>query len=74
MILITGGLGYLGGRIAKHLVTNTDQKVVLGTRNSGNHSLKLKDCDLIKMDMSNKNDLDAGCKGIQYKTDQSAHD
>ena len=64
MILITGGLGYLGGRIAKHLVTNTDQKVVLGTRNSGNHSLKLKDCDLIKMDMSNKNDLDAGCKGI----------
>ena len=64
MILITGGLGYLGGRIARHLVTNTDQKVVLSSRSSRNHSLKLKDCDLIKMEMSNKDDLDAGCKGM----------
>jgi len=64
VILITGGLGYLGGRIARHLVTNTDQKVVLSSRSSRNHSLKLKDCDLIKMEMSNKDDLDAGCKGM----------
>ena len=64
MILITGGLGYLGGRIARHLVTNTDQKVVLSSRSSRDHILKLKDCDLIKMEMSNKDDLDAGCKGM----------
>ena len=65
MILITGGLGYLGGRIAKHLITNTDQKVVLGTRNTDNCPSILKDCRLIEMDMSNKKYLDAGCKGIQ---------
>ena len=30
-ILITGGLGYLGGRLAQHLVTKTNHDVILGT-------------------------------------------
>ncbi len=32
MILITGGFGYLGGRIAKRLVDSKKEKVILGTR------------------------------------------
>lgn len=31
-ILITGGLGYLGGRLAKYLVNNTSHTVRIGTR------------------------------------------
>ena len=32
MILITGGLGYLGGRIANHLMQKQDAPIVLGVK------------------------------------------
>ncbi len=31
-ILVTGGFGYIGGRLAKAIITNTEHQVILGTR------------------------------------------
>jgi UDP-glucose 4-epimerase len=33
-ILITGGVGYLGGRLAQYLVNNSSHTILLGTRNN----------------------------------------
>ena len=33
-ILITGGFGYIGGRLAKAIVVNTEHRVILGSRES----------------------------------------
>ena len=33
-ILITGGFGYIGGRLAKAIIANTEHRVILGSRES----------------------------------------
>ena len=59
MILITGGLGFLGARIAKDLLQN-GHALRLGSTRSQTISLptELEGCDLAYLDLSNKEVLD----------------
>tara|TARA_B100000686_G_scaffold87986_1_gene94715 strand:+ start:11438 stop:12379 length:942 start_codon:yes stop_codon:yes gene_type:complete len=64
MILITGGLGYLGGRIAVDLLAS-NKKVRIGTRRSGMKKPDfLPDCEMVQMDMENTSSLVNACEGV----------
>ena len=63
-ILITGGLGYLGGRLASYLL-NLGYKVFLGTRNSPNSiSEPLSDAIPVQMDWQNSISLKSATCGM----------
>lgn len=64
-ILITGGLGYLGGRVAQYLAQNTSYYLGLGVRNSGVEPPKwLSNGELIKLDVMNDELLSRACKNV----------
>ncbi len=64
-ILITGGLGYLGGRVAKYLAQNTGYYILLGVRNTDIDSPTwLTNGEIIKLDILNDNQLLQACEGI----------
>lgn len=64
MVLITGGLGYLGARIAEALVLN-GQKVRIGSsRNEPKVPFQLKSCEVVKIDFNNYQSLEDACKDI----------
>jgi UDP-glucose 4-epimerase len=64
MILVTGGLGYLGGRICQELV-NSGYKVRIGTsRKDVNIPYKLNDCEIAHIDLLSPDSLKAACKGV----------
>ena len=55
MILITGGLGYLGGRIANHLLQTQDIPILLGTKDQDyNLPYELQNCKVIQLDVLKK--------------------
>lgn len=62
-ILITGGFGYIGGRLAKYLYQFGHQ-VVLGTRNAGDSPEWLPQAEVVKTDWSDSNALAQICTGI----------
>lgn len=70
LILVTGGLGYLGGRAALALSKNPDYSLRLGV-----HSTDTKDyprwvrnnrLEVVKIDVSSKEALDYACKGVDF--------
>ena len=64
-ILITGGFGNLGGRLAQALAANPGLSVRLGTRQR--HPVPpewLPDCEPVAMDLMSEADLDAACAGV----------
>lgn len=64
-VLIIGGLGYLGGRIAQSLLTINKYKVILGTRgNQAGLSRKLAGCDIALMNLLEKNSIQKTLKGV----------
>ena len=65
MILITGGLGYLGGRIANYLVQTKNIPIVLGTKNQ-DYKLpyELRNCEVIQLDLLKTSDIELACEGI----------
>ena len=64
MILVTGGLGYLGGQICKELI-NSGEEVRIGTsRISAKIPLALSQCQLVNIDLLKTESLIAACKGI----------
>mgnify|MGYP001158160858 FL=1 len=65
MILITGGLGYLGGRIANHLIQKQDTPIVLGVKDK-NFKLpdELRNCKVIQLNVLSASDLKAACNGV----------
>lgn len=66
MILITGGFGYLGGRIAKRLVNSRIEKIVLGTREIRPKIPKeLKGCRVVQMELDDHNQLLSACTNIE---------
>ena len=64
MILITGGLGYLGARIAENLLKSGLKVRIASSRNNPYVPEQLKSCEIIKIDLTNQNSLNNACKGI----------
>lgn len=62
-ILITGGLGFLGGRIAAYL-HQCGYKVVIGTRKKISKIDWLPNAEIIQLDWDDKESLDEACRGI----------
>ena len=63
-VLITGGLGYVGGRLVKAISENTDYQVRIGDRIIPDDISGVIKTDIIKMDVMSDNDLKKACKGI----------
>mgnify|MGYP001223501785 FL=1 len=64
MILITGGLGYLGARIANYLI-HSEKKVLLGIRSGANNIPDtLKDCEVCIVDLEDQENLNRACNGV----------
>ena len=65
MILITGGLGYLGGRIANHLLRTQDIPILLGTKDQDyNLPYELQNCKVIQLDVLKESDIKLACNGV----------
>jgi UDP-glucose 4-epimerase len=62
-ILITGGFGYVGGRLAEHL-QKTGHQVVLGSRTSSNPPNWLPEADVINTTWSDDRSLIRMCDGV----------
>lgn len=64
-ILITGALGYLGGRVSKHLSENPQNYIVLGTRNK---YIKvpswLVNGEVVELNVLDDKLLKSACKGV----------
>jgi len=66
-VLITGGLGYLGGRIAQKLSENSNHTLLLGThRLNINKPEWLRNGELIQTNFSDEDELSEVCKGVRY--------
>jgi UDP-glucose 4-epimerase len=66
-VLITGGLGYLGGRIVQKLTGDPNYSLRLGTRRSSAVRPKwLEEGNLVQMDLKSGDNLDAACKGARW--------
>lgn len=62
-ILITGGLGYLGGRISQHLSESTDIHLRLGTRDTSKYTRPdwLKQGEMVDVDLFSNTKLEKLC-------------
>lgn len=64
-VLISGGLGYIGGRVSQHLAEQTSLKLRVGTRNSKQDKPSwLNNGDLVHVDLSDQDSLDKACAGV----------
>ena len=65
-ILLTGGLGYVGGRVAKWLTRDPDIEIFVTSRNPASALLPkwLAKDHCIKLDILNDEDIKNACKGI----------
>jgi len=68
LILITGGLGYLGGRAALALTENPNYALRLGAHRIDDEHypewVKNGNFDVVKVDVLSKGDLDSACRGV----------
>ncbi len=64
MILISGGLGYLGGRIAEHLLNSGFHVRIGSSRINHEIPLNLSSCEVVLYDLSDKNSLENACKNV----------
>lgn len=62
-VLISGGFGFVGGRLAQHLY-QAGHQVVLGSRMLRSPPKWLRDSEVVKMDWSDSGALAAVCNGI----------
>lgn len=64
-VLITGGLGYVGGRVAKYLAEHTPYRLTLGTRRSVTLPPPwLRHGRLLTLDVTNDAHVAAACEGV----------
>ena len=64
MILISGGLGYLGGRIAEYLLNSGFHVRIGSSRINPEIPLNLSSCEVVLYDLSDKNSLENACKNV----------
>ena len=65
MVLITGGLGYLGARIAKALINNNLDVRIASSRVNPSIPDDLLSCEVVKIDLADIMSIDKACKGVQ---------
>ncbi|MEN6566125.1 MAG: SDR family oxidoreductase [Veillonellales bacterium] len=66
-ILITGGLGYIGGRIAQAISQCSEYNLLLSTRqNDVALPLWLDKGKVISVNLLSENDLNLACQGVKY--------
>jgi UDP-glucose 4-epimerase len=63
-ILITGGFGYIGGRVANYLARRVDLELVLGSRSPGRPADFLPALSTAVTNFSSAESLDAACAGV----------
>lgn len=64
VVLVTGGFGYIGGRVAQQLARTSGMSVRLTTRQAGaTPPAWLADAEVVSMDLENDTDLDRACSG-----------
>jgi UDP-glucose 4-epimerase len=65
-VLITGGLGYVGGRVAKALIEGTQLNVVVTTRGKNvSRPDWLARGEVLSLDMAGEGDLASVCQGVR---------
>lgn len=62
-ILITGGMGFVGGRLAAHL-QQVGHQIVLGSRNTGSPPNWLFQAEMVQINWKDDLALEQSCKGI----------
>ena len=64
IILVTGGLGFLGGRISEYLIKN-NKKVRIGTRKKPERIPEaLLSCEIVEMDFTDDFSIQKACKNV----------
>lgn len=63
-ILITGGTGFLAGRIAKHLSNIGRYEIILGSRNSTFESTLNSEFQIVQTNWDSEKELKLICKGV----------
>lgn len=64
-VLLTGGLGYLGARLACSLATTTNHELTLGSRRPGSGLSPVSTAKVVPMDWSSDAGLESVCDGIE---------
>jgi UDP-glucose 4-epimerase len=64
-VLLTGGVGYLGGRLAEFLAAHTEHDVVLGTRTPERAPAWAKSYPCVRTDWTEPTNLFAACKNVE---------
>jgi UDP-glucose 4-epimerase len=63
-VLITGGMGYVGGRVAQTLAARSDLDIVLGSRQIQDSPAWLPNARVAAMDWSSQQSLSDVCNGV----------
>ena len=70
IILITGGLGYLGGRAALAFSKNPNYALRLGAYSTNDRNYpewtKNNNLEVVKVDVSSQDSLDSACRGVDF--------
>jgi len=64
MILITGGLGYLGGRLTKYFL-DSGKQVRVASRRAVKEFEKLNGCEYVVIDILDNDSLEDACHGVK---------
>lgn len=66
VVLLTGGLGYVGGRVSRYLAETSDCHLRLGTRDASQPPPEwLVRCELVALDLLDDASLAAACRGVK---------
>ena len=66
IVLITGGLGYVGGRVAKYLSDNSNYKLRITTRQTAVQAPNwLRNAEIIHVDLMSEKDIKTACAGVR---------
>jgi UDP-glucose 4-epimerase len=63
-VLLTGGLGYLGGRLAQSLASTTNYELTLATRRHGQASVPTSSARIVSIDWTSDVALERTCEGM----------
>ncbi|WP_096697343.1 NAD(P)-dependent oxidoreductase [Polaromonas sp. AER18D-145] len=76
-VLITGGFGYLGGRLAQQLIVGAYAHVILGSRSESNPPAWLPQAEVVQTAWGDSASLDRACAGVDavvHLAGMNAHD